>query len=219
MRKIKKTIGGYFFYIEKIFQQNNFCLLFLVLFSLLFLSFFIDKAFSLDAPLFLWTAKHISTDPLSFYDLSVNWYGFSLPMYEINQNPPLVAYYIALSSLFFGWSEIALHIAFMLPAIMLIVGIFYLGKLFSNHSLLPSLIALLSPVFLASGTMLMSDISMLVFYVWSILFWIRAINEEKNLFFFIFSLLASCAFLSKYFGLTLIPLCFVYAILDRKKNW
>lgn len=53
---------------------------------------FVDKAFNIDDPLFLWAAQQIQTHPLNFYDFTVNWYGFDAPMSIINKNPPGVSY-------------------------------------------------------------------------------------------------------------------------------
>ena len=55
----------------------------------LFLLPFSNKAFHIDDPLFLWTAKHILSDPFHFYDFQVNWYTRIMPMHEVMQNPPL----------------------------------------------------------------------------------------------------------------------------------
>lgn len=37
-------------------------------------------------------------------------------MWEVTKNPPLACYYLAISAMILGWSEPALHIAFLLPA-------------------------------------------------------------------------------------------------------
>jgi hypothetical protein len=89
---------------------------------------FVNKAFHVDDPLFLWAAKHIQTHPADFYGFEVNWDGVISPISKIAQNPPLASYYIAFITLLFGWSEIALHTAFIVPAAAAAVGTYYLAR-------------------------------------------------------------------------------------------
>src|SRR5438045_2561936 len=77
---------------------------------------FLNKAFHIDDPLFLWMAQQISQHPADPYGFSVNWYVSAKPMFSIMQNPPLNAYYIALAAKFLGWTELAMHGAFLVPA-------------------------------------------------------------------------------------------------------
>ena len=68
---------------------------------------FINKAVHLDDTMFIYVAKQIashSTDPFGF---SMNWYGTQSPVHELQQNGPLVSYYMALAASLLGWSEIA----------------------------------------------------------------------------------------------------------------
>ena len=47
--------------------------------------------------MFVWTAERVLVAPLDFYGFDVNWYGSFAPMYEVNKNPPLVSFWLALS--------------------------------------------------------------------------------------------------------------------------
>src|SRR5216110_1486013 len=78
---------------------------------------FLNKAFHIDDPLFLWMAQQIVKDPLDPYGFTVNWSSFTQPMSMVMQNPPLCSYYIAAIASVFGSSELALHSAFFLWAI------------------------------------------------------------------------------------------------------
>ena len=64
----------------------------LVLVTVACLGPFVGKAFHIDDPLFLWTAKQIQARPFDFYGCTVNWYGFEMPMTAATQNPPLAGY-------------------------------------------------------------------------------------------------------------------------------
>lgn len=171
---------------------------------------FIDKAFNIDDPLFLWAAQQIQTHPLNFYDFTINWYGFDAPMSIINKNPPGVSYYIAAVAFLFGGSEIVLHWAFLVPALAVSLGTYWLAKAFCSHPVLATLIGILTPVFLVSSSSVMSDTLMLAFYIWAIVSWVYGLKYQNSWLLFISSLLIVLSAFSKYFGVSLIPLLFVY---------
>ncbi len=178
---------------------------------------FITKAFHIDDTLNLWAAQQILKDPADFYGFLTNWYGFIQPMSEIIKNPPLVPYFIAAIALFFGWSETILHIVFLIPAVCLSIGSFYIAGRFCDRPCLAALITVLSPAFLVSASGLMLDITMLAFYVWAIEFWLRGL-ERNNLACLLFSgILIALSALSKYFGMTLIPLLLIFSLTSKYK--
>ncbi len=104
------------------------------------LALFVDRAFNVDEPLFIWVAHQICQKPLDFYGFSVNWYSAMGKMAQIMKNPPLASYYIALASKIVGWSEIGLHIAFWPPAVGLILGVFRLAQLRTSRPLAAALL-------------------------------------------------------------------------------
>lgn len=187
-----------------------------VLATLLCLLPFVNKAFHIDDTLFLWVARHIQNNPFDFYGFAANWYGTMMPMAEINQNPPLVSYYIALVTLLFGWQEWTLHLAFLLPAIGVTLGTYTLAKEFVNRPALAALVALATPVFLVSASNVMSDVMMVAFYIWAIIFWIRGLERNSLSWLITSVLLIAFAALTKYFGLTAIPLLLLYTVLQLK---
>ena len=69
----------------------------------------INKAFCIDDPLFLWSAAQIQAHPLDFYGCDVNWYSTAQPLYDVTKNPPLACYYLALAAAVLGWNEPALR--------------------------------------------------------------------------------------------------------------
>jgi len=130
------------------------------LIALFFLSLvpYLNKAFHIDDTIFLWTAKHIQTDPIHFYNFMVNWDGTEMPMWTRNQNPPLVSYYIAATSYLMGWSESALHFALLAPALAVVAGTYFLAKGLCSKPFLATVSGLMTPVFLVSSTTIMSDV-------------------------------------------------------------
>lgn len=183
----------------------------------LFLAPFLTKAYHIDDTLFIRVAEHILTHPLDFYGFPVNWYGFEMPMYEVNQNPPLVSYFIAFASLFAGWGEFSIHLAFLLPALALSTGTFVLARSFCSTPWLAVLGLVLTPVFMVSATNIMTDTTMLALFVWAVFFWIKGVDENRNIFLFAAGILAALSALAKYFGISLVPLLLVYTFLVRKK--
>src|SRR5438105_10998028 len=76
---------------------------------------FLNKAFHLDDPLFLWMAHQVSQHLSDPYGFSVNWYVSTKPMFSVMQNPPLNAYYMALAASFLSCSAVGLQGAFIVP--------------------------------------------------------------------------------------------------------
>jgi 4-amino-4-deoxy-L-arabinose transferase-like glycosyltransferase len=177
---------------------------------------FVGKAFNFDEPLFIWVAKNIQMTPFDPYGFNVNWYYTEMQMSYVNQNPPLVSYYIAIVSFVFGWSEVTLRIAFLLPAVAVVIGTFLIARHFCAYPLLASLVALLTPVFLVSSTSLMSDTMMLAFWVFAVYFWISGLEKNSFLMLAISVVLISMCALTKYFGMSLIPVLLLYSVFKRR---
>jgi 4-amino-4-deoxy-L-arabinose transferase-like glycosyltransferase len=179
---------------------------------------FANKAFHIDDPLFLWAAKHIQQHPTDFYGFTVNWYGVEMPMHEVTQNPPLACYYLALAGSLFGWSEPALHFAFLVPALAVLWGTYRLAEQFGSRPLLAVLVSLFTPVFLVSSTNVMCDTMMLAFWVWTVVLWERGLREGRSGLLYAAAFLIGLCALTKYFGMSLIPLLLVYAVTDGQ-SW
>jgi len=177
----------------------------------------VDKAFHIDDPLFIWAAKQIQTAPADFYGFSVNWYGWDMPMAEVTKNPPGTCYDIALVASLFGWSEVALHVAFLIPAVAAALGTYYLARQFCSRPAIAALASVLTPGFLVSSTNIMCDTMMLAFWVWSVFLWVRGTVENKHLSLFFAAVLVAICALTKYFGMTLLALLFVYSLMQKRK--
>jgi 4-amino-4-deoxy-L-arabinose transferase-like glycosyltransferase len=181
------------------------------------LLFFCDKALHIDDPLFAWTAERMQTNPRDFYGFRVNWNGTTVPMPRAQQNPPSIAYYMALIAHFFGWREVVLHLAFLLPTLGAAAGIYYLAKAWCKQPALAVVIAIATPVFLVSATTLMCDVPMLMFWVWAIVLWEKGL-EGKGWLLLVAGWLAGLAVLTKYNGILLLPLL-AFATVLRRRSW
>jgi len=177
---------------------------------------FAGKAFHMDDPLFIWTARQISVDPLDFYGFKVNWEGTLAPMSLVTQNPPLAAYYLALVALLAGWSEVALHAGFLMPAVAVVLGTHRLARHFCAHPFWAALGVVAAPVFVVSSTSVMCDTMMLAFWVWALVFWIEGLQRDSRRQLVLSVLFVAAASLTKYFGVALVPLLLVYAWLEER---
>lgn len=178
---------------------------------------FVGKAFHIDDPLFIWAARHIQENPANPYGFNVNWYGTEMPMSDVTKNPPGASYYLALVGSLFGYGEIALHLAFLLPAMAVIVGTFLIARRLCDQPVVASLCALFTPVFLVSSTSVMSDAMMLAFWVFAVHFWLTGLEQESHVHLLLASILVAFSALTKYFGIALIPLLLLYALVKRRR--
>jgi hypothetical protein len=181
------------------------------------LSPFAAKAFHIDDPLFLWMAEQIRAEPLDPYGFTVNWYGRDDPAATVIQNPPGAGYFIAAVSALFGNDELALHLAFLLPALGTILGTFFLARELGADGSLAALAALINPLFLISATQIMCDVTMLCLWVWAVHFWIRGIKGDRPRLLLVSAILVAACALTKYFGMCLIPLLLVYGVQSKRR--
>lgn len=198
------------------FRNRNISAGLLVIICVLCLLPYIDKSFHIDDPLFIWIAKHIQSHPFDYYGFTVNWYGFEMPVYEINKNPPLVSYYMALAACFLGWSEPAIHAVFLIPAAVVVVTTYCLAKELCKQPFMAALISICTPVFMLSSTTVMCDMLMLSLWMSSLCLWRHGIRHNNIMMLCTSSLLVSACALTKYFGICLIPLLFVYSITEKR---
>lgn len=174
---------------------------------------FLGKAFHVDDPLYLWTARQIQSQPLDFYGFVITWDQRTRPMHEEMQNPPLFAYYLAAVAACFGWNEVGIHLSLLPVSLLAAWGTYELSSRFCARPLLASLAAVLTPVFVVSATQVMGDMMFLALWVWSLHGWDIGIREEKRGPLLLACVLAGAATYAKYFGIALVPLLVLHALL------
>ncbi|MBI5249438.1 MAG: glycosyltransferase family 39 protein [Desulfomonile tiedjei] len=178
---------------------------------------FVYKAFHVDDTLFLWAARQIQLNPTDFYGFTANWYGREMPMSLITRNPPLNSYFLAGAAWFFGWSELALHLAFLVIALALGLGTYFLAARMGTQGVLAVALMVVTPAFLVSSTNVMCDTLMLALYVWTVVVWSRGLAEDRWLLLMGGAILASLAALTKYHGMTLVPLLAAYSLVAKRR--
>jgi 4-amino-4-deoxy-L-arabinose transferase-like glycosyltransferase len=188
--------------------------------TLLCLAPFANKAFHIDDPLFLWSARQIQAHPKDPFGITVNWYGSEMPLSEVTKNPPGACYYIALMAYAVGWSEVVLHLAFLLPGVMAVLGTYFLAWRFCTKPAMAAVATLLTPVFWVSSTTIMCDTMMLAWWVWATVLWVRGMEKREPFSLALAAFLISVAAMTKYFGVTLMPLLLAYSIVrERRLGW
>ena len=182
---------------------------------------FLAKPFNIDDPLFLWTAQHIQSHPGDPYGFSVDWDFTASPMWKITENPPLACYYLALATGLLGWSEFAVHLALLLPAIAVVLGTYRLAKFYCQKPLFAALLALFTPVFMISANTAMCDVSMLAFWVWAVVLWMEGLPANTTWKLALAGTFIGLAALTKYYGACLLPLLAAYALVQRRplRHW
>jgi hypothetical protein len=178
---------------------------------------FSAKPFNIDDTLFVYEARQIAQHPLDPFGFKVNWYLDAIPMAYETRNPPLASYYSAAAAVFVGWSERALHLAFLLPALATILGTYRLAQRLTNSPLLAAMATLLTPGFLVSANSVMCDTMALALWLWAIIFWIEGLEPQKPSYLAISAVLITLCALTKYFGIALIPLLAVYSLARQRR--
>lgn len=178
---------------------------------------FCAKAFHIDDPFYIWVAQHIQSHPFDYYRLSINWYGYVLPVYEMHASPPLVPYLIALWAAAFGWSEVSLHALYAGFAVVLAVSVFAVALRLTQRPLFAALLAQLSPVTMVCASNIMLDLPMTAFFTAAIALWMNGLDRNDGRWLVAAGIAAAAAGGSKYFGIAVVPLLFVYTVAVRRR--
>jgi hypothetical protein len=141
---------------------------------------FLTKAYDIDDPLFLRMGQQIIRHPFDPYGGTVHWSSLAQPLWVAMQNLPLCSYYIAAIGSFAGFGEVAMHIAFLLPAIAAVLGTFALAKRLCGSFVTATFLTLFTPVFLISASHVMCDVMLLAFWMWAIHFWIAGLDRGNG---------------------------------------
>jgi hypothetical protein len=178
---------------------------------------FSGKPFNIDDTLFIYEARQIAQHPLDPFGFKVNWYLDAIPMAYETRNPPLASYYSAAAAVFVGWSERALHLAFLLPALATIWGTYRVAQRLTNSPLLAAMATLLTPGFLVSANSVMCDTMALALWLWAIIFWVEGFEPQRPRYLAVSVVLITLCALTKYFGIALIPLLAVYSLARQRR--
>jgi 4-amino-4-deoxy-L-arabinose transferase-like glycosyltransferase len=174
----------------------------------------INKAFHIDDTFHLEASEWIKDNPTHPMSGFINWKDVPTPIYSHNQ-PPLFFFLIALFSLVFGESEIALH---LLLSVFTFLGLFYFYKIAvsikaENTNALLVLFAL-CPAFVVNQN-LMTDIPILALILGAAYYLIKAGHSGKLLNYFLAAFLLGTGLMIKYSVLPLLVALFIIIVARR----
>jgi 4-amino-4-deoxy-L-arabinose transferase-like glycosyltransferase len=179
---------------------------------------FSDKPFHLDDPFYVLAARQIREHPLDFYGFSLNWHGRLEPAYDQMKNPPATSYYLAAAAAALGgFDEQPLRLAYLPLSVAAALGVHALARRLCGNARLATALSLGSPIFLVTASNLGSDVPMLACWCWSVLLWMRGIDEGRRRWLAAAAALAALAALTKYLGAGLVPLLAAYAIARQRR--
>lgn len=176
---------------------------------------FLAKPLHLDDPLFFWAARQIAVRPSDPYGVTINWYGIPQRLADVTNNPPGVSYYMAVAGSLFGWSPVALHAAFLLPAVTAVIATWALARRLCRRPVLAALLVLTAPGFLVSATTLMADVTMLALWLVAVFLWVDGIERDRFDLLVAAGVVAGACVLVKYSGVAVVGLCALYALARR----
>jgi hypothetical protein len=79
-------------------------------------------------------------------------------------------------------------------------------------------VTVLAPAFLVCSSSLMSDTLMVGFWVWAMVFWEKGVERGKWIFLFLSCVFIALSFLTKYFGISLVPLLALYTLMRTRRH-
>jgi 4-amino-4-deoxy-L-arabinose transferase-like glycosyltransferase len=191
----------------------------IVLAALACLLAFVDKPLHLDDPVYVRIARQIVDAPHDFFGLEMNWHGRLEPVAAFNKNPPGVSFWLAAAGSLVGWSERALHVWMLAPALALLLATWRLAARFSGSPRMAALALLAMPGFLVSATTLMADVGMLALWCWALVLWTGGLERRRVAALVAAGVLAALCAVTKYVGVAVIPLLAAYALAKERRWW
>lgn len=178
---------------------------------------FINRAYNIDEPMFVWVAQQIVHEPFDFFGGSVERSGGPEPMYEYNQNPPGFSYILAIFGAIGGWREPVIHMASLIAAGLCSLGAYLVAARFSPRPLFAASLTVVTPGFFVSATSVMTDVAMTACYVWAVYFWLRWLDAGKRGLLAASVAVIAAGALMKYYAITLVPLLAAYTLMKRRR--
>lgn len=179
---------------------------------------FLNKPIHIDDTVVLAVSKQIVKHPLRPLDFNFHWFDDLEPIYPKTDNPPFLSYWLAPVYAIFGANEIALHV-WMLPFLLLFA--FAMGTLsrrFTNGSVWPLLIVLLSPAVVVSGN-IMRDVPAAAMATAAVALFVTGTDRDRWGYVLAGGLLAGIAVVTKYSAVILMPVMAVYPLMKRKPKY
>ena len=200
---------------SRLFTRSD--LTWIVLVSVLLSLPFLNKAFHIDDPVVLQCVKRILINPLDPFGGEFDWFGVTMPFWQVTTNPPLLSYYLAPLVSIFGESEIILHLAMMPFLAGILAGCLVLSRRFCRRPYwLPVLMIATSSAVVVSPNV-MRDIPALSLICVGLAAAIRGLDTGRSGLLSVGSLLLGLAAVTKYSAGLAVGVLLLYAFMSRRK--
>ena len=201
---------------SRLFTRSD--LTWIVLVSVLLSLPFLNKAFHIDDPVVLQCVKKILANPLDPFGGEFDWFGVTLPFWQVTTNPPLLSYYLAPFVWIFGYSEIILHAAMMPFLAGVLAGCLALSRRFCRSlHWLPVLMIVTSSAVLVSPNV-MRDIPALALICVGLAIGIRGLDRGRSSLLSLGSMVIGLAAVTKYSAGVAVGVLLLYALMSKRKT-
>lgn len=191
-------------------------ILFLIIFTLALIIPFVNKPFHIDGPAFIAPYKNIFKTPFNPYGFSESFQGKQLDFFKNMPHPPFVSYFISMIIYFSGGvSEIIIHTFFFIFPLIAVISMYFISKTVTENPLIPTILLLITPVFIVESSQVTSDMPFIALLLFSITTYIYGI-KYKNKYLLVLSIISSnFLIITRYLGLIIIPILFLYSLLKK----
>jgi hypothetical protein len=186
--------------------------------ALIPLLFVLDRPVMIDDTLFLAASRQIARAPLRPYDFPINWYGWVEPFWDVFKNPPLLAYWLAVTEGLVGTRESVLHAAMLPFTVGATCAGVRLARRFAGDSPWTTATWVAAPAFLVSAATLMADVPALALSLWGVVLWVEGVDADLRGRRRLGALLAGLAVIMKYTAVIGVAVLVVYAVALRDRT-
>ena len=175
------------------------------------------RAFHIDDAIYIRWAREITAHWPDPYCGEINWFGTSEPIPAAMRNPPLGAMLLALVGSVAGWSERSLHLALLVPSAAFLAATWALARRWTASPNVALAIAASAPAFLVTSASIMADTLTAAACTCAILAWCRPLPRAGPRSTVLAALALFIAAMTKWYGLTLVPLLVAWELLIEKR--
>lgn len=178
---------------------------------------FINQAVHHDAQLDLDWARQELEHPWWQHIPDYDYFGFHYSEFH-DTHPRLQSLYLSLLLRLNGGeaSEALLHLAMIPFPLMAALSMYWLARRFRANAFVATLLLLISPAFLANTHLIMKDIPGIALWLAGLAFFIAGTDRDR----LVYTLLGGLSFAMSIFvfyqGLAVLPLAFLYLVLQRR---
>jgi hypothetical protein len=177
---------------------------------------FFNQAFHMDDGLFLLLARNVRNHPWFPQDQPVLFEGlFGTDLASTEHAWPITAYLMALCARIGGFSELCIHVGFLVFPIIMAVSIHSIARRVTRHPVLASLTLVCMPAVYVNSHTLMADIPQLSLWLAALALLSHGIHSGKMNWVWVAAAVSAVALLLSYSGCCLILLMAFYAALRR----